>query len=111
MEKDTQIGLLSKKYSSKEVSMEIIDYSNTKTKDLKRVSDELLKIKTKITEKCPEKLVIESMARVGYEEMFEDEWDNLHKKSIDRVLWLNVASSMLKELRRLWELKKKSVLN
>jgi len=34
--------------------MEIIDYSNAKTEDLKRVSDELSKIRSKITDRCPE---------------------------------------------------------
>jgi len=53
-----------------------------------------------------EEMVIGNMARVGYETMFDCEWDELHPKSIERVLWLEVASSMLRELRRNWEQQK-----
>ena len=39
--------------------------------------------------------VVERMARVGYESMFEDGWDELAPNSIERALWLQVASDML----------------
>jgi len=39
---------------ARRLTMKIIDYSKVKTEDLERVSAELLKIRTKITDKCPE---------------------------------------------------------
>lgn len=45
--------------------------------------------------------VIEPLARVGYETMFEDKWDDLAPNSIERALWKQVATQMLK---RLWQL-------
>ena len=47
--------------------------------------------------------VVERMARVGFESMHEDGWDELAPNSFERVLWLQVASNMLTELRRTWE--------
>ena len=47
--------------------------------------------------------VVERMARVGYESMFEYGWDELAHNSIERALWLQIASNMLTELRRIWE--------
>jgi len=47
--------------------------------------------------------VVERMARVGYESMFEGGWDELAPDSIERALWLQIASNMLTELRRAWE--------
>ncbi len=52
-----------------------------------------------------EEVVIESMARVGYHTMHDLAWDDAN--SIERALWLVVASSMLNELRRLWQLERK----
>ena len=54
-----------------------------------------------------EEMVIENMARVGYQAMFDISWDELSQNSIERALWLIVASSMLNELRRLWEIENK----
>ena len=47
--------------------------------------------------------VVERMARVGYESMFDAGWDGLNPLSIERALWLQIASNMLTELRRTWE--------
>ena len=52
--------------------------------------------------------VVERMARVGFETMHEDGWDELAPNSIERALWLQVASDMLTELRRAWEQAKTS---
>ena len=54
-----------------------------------------------------EEMVIESMARVGYQAMFDSSWGELSVCSVERALWLVVASSMLNELRRLWQLEKR----
>jgi len=50
-----------------------------------------------------EEYVIENMASVGYQTMHDSRWDNLPENSIERALWSQVASSMLNELRRVWE--------
>jgi len=50
--------------------------------------------------------VIEGMAKVGYENMFDERWDDLPLNSIERALWLQISSSMLDELRRLWQSEK-----
>jgi len=47
--------------------------------------------------------VVERMARVGFESMHEDKWDDLRPESAPRHMWLGVASDMLTELRRTWE--------
>ena len=47
--------------------------------------------------------VVERMARVGFETMHEDKWDELQPNSALRHMWLGVASEMLTELRRVWE--------
>ena len=47
--------------------------------------------------------VVERMARVGFETMHEDKWDELRPESAIRYMWLGVASEMLTELRRTWE--------
>lgn len=47
--------------------------------------------------------VAERMAKVGYERMFDDRWDELNPLSIERALWLKIASDMLTELRITWE--------
>jgi len=53
--------------------------------------------------------VAERMARVGFETMHEDKWDELQPESILRHLWLQVASEMLTELRRTWERAKSEI--
>jgi len=50
-----------------------------------------------------EEKVIEKMAAVGYHTMHDLSWDELSPNSIERALWLVVASSMLHEVRRIWE--------
>jgi len=45
--------------------------------------------------------VVERMARVGFNTIFEDEWDELDPISSEHALWLQIASNMLTELRRL----------
>jgi hypothetical protein len=45
-------------------------------------------------------IVIDHMARVGFERMFEDNWTSLVPGSIERALWLEIAAKMLKEARR-----------
>ncbi len=47
--------------------------------------------------------VVERMARVGFNTIFEDEWDELDPISSEHALWLQIASNMLTELRRTWE--------
>ena len=47
--------------------------------------------------------VVERMARVGFETLHEDKWDELSPESILRYVWLQIASDMLTELRRTWE--------
>ena len=51
--------------------------------------------------------VVERMARVGYESMYDDGWDEVLPLSVERALWLQIASDMLTELRRTWEQEKK----
>ena len=45
-------------------------------------------------------IVVEHMARVGYESMFYERWLELHPKSIERALWHQIATAMLTEARR-----------
>lgn len=45
-------------------------------------------------------IVVEHMARVGYERMFDEQWLALHPGSIERALWHQIATAMLKEARR-----------
>ncbi len=47
-------------------------------------------------------MVIKNMARVGYQAMYDLSWEELSINSIERAMWLVVASSMLNELGRLW---------
>ena len=47
--------------------------------------------------------VVERMARVGFNTIFEEEWDELDPISSEHTLWLKIASNMLTELRRAWE--------
>ena len=53
-----------------------------------------------------EERVIEGMAKVGYHSMHDLAWEELPFNSIERALWLVVASSMFNELRRIWEQEK-----
>jgi len=53
-----------------------------------------------------QEMVIENMARAGYQTMHDLPWAELSPNSIERALWLVVASSMLNELRRIWELER-----
>lgn len=55
-----------------------------------------------------EEIVIENMARVGYQSMHDLEWNELSQNSIERALWLVVASNMLNEVRRLCQQSMKS---
>jgi len=50
-----------------------------------------------------EDVVTERMARVGFNTIFEDEWDELDPLSSEHALWLQIASNMLTELRLTWE--------
>ena len=43
--------------------------------------------------------IIWQMAKAGYERMFDDKWDELPKKSIEKALWYEVAVEMLKSVR------------
>ena len=47
--------------------------------------------------------VIENMARVGYDTLHEEKWDDLPHSSAVRVMWEGIATNMLNELRRTWE--------
>ena len=49
----------------------------------------------------PDAIVLDHMARVGYECMFEERWTALHPGSIERALWYAIAKAMLREA-RLW---------
>ena len=51
--------------------------------------------------------VFNEMAKVGYETMFDDSWDNLPKKSIEKALWYSIAKNMVTKL--LWTLYQGSV--
>ncbi len=53
-----------------------------------------------------EEMVIENMAGVGYEVMWDEDWADLSPNSIERALWLTVAYNMLNEFRRISELGK-----
>jgi len=39
--------------------------------------------------------VVERMARVGFEILHKDKWDELQPESLLRALWLQIASDML----------------
>ncbi len=45
-------------------------------------------------------IVLDHMARVGYERMFEEQWTSLLPGSIERALWIEIATEMLREARR-----------
>ena len=47
----------------------------------------------------------EELAKVGYEIMHEDAWDELPDNSIERVMWRRIAVAMLQKL---WQLYKSS---
>lgn len=47
--------------------------------------------------------VLEPLAKVGYETMFEDKWDDLRYDSIERAMWKGIAAKMLSRLRELWK--------
>ena len=53
-------------------------------------------------------IVLEHMARVGFERMFEERWLALHPRALDRTMWHEVAKAMLKEARRWHALPKKA---
>jgi len=43
-------------------------------------------------------IVVENVAKMGYERMFDAEWDDLPPDSIERALWKEVALVMVQEL-------------
>ena len=47
-----------------------------------------------------DEIVIEHMARAGYERMFDDRWTSLNPGLIERALWREIARKMLDEARR-----------
>ena len=47
--------------------------------------------------------VFNELAKVGYETMFEDNWDNLPENSIERALWLSIAKNMATKLWTLYQ--------
>jgi len=49
------------------------------------------------------KLVVENMARVGYQTMHDSRWDNPEMDPIELALWRTIAANMLYEVRRTWE--------
>ena len=49
-------------------------------------------------------IVLDHMARVGFERMFEEQWTSLRPGSIERILWHDIATAMLREARRWHEL-------
>jgi len=51
-------------------------------------------------DKVIERMVIERMARVGYNTMHEEDWDEPTLCKAVRVMWLGIAENMLTELRR-----------
>jgi len=53
--------------------------------------------------KKQKEMVIKNMARVGYETLHEEKWDDLLPTSAVRVMWEGIATNMLNELRRTWE--------
>ena len=50
-------------------------------------------------------LVADYMAKVGYETMFEDKYDDLAEHSIERKLWYKIALNMLSELWRVYKIR------
>jgi len=53
-----------------------------------------------------EEYVTENMAMIGYETLHEEKWDDLSHNSAVRVMWKGIATNMLYEVRRIWELEK-----
>lgn len=49
-----------------------------------------------------DEMVFTELAKTGYETMFEDKWDDLHPKSIERTMWLGIAQNVIKRLRELY---------
>ena len=43
--------------------------------------------------------ILEDMARAGFEYQFDEQWDDLPLKSIDRDLWVRTAKAMLKSVK------------
>lgn len=48
--------------------------------------------------------VAEYMAKVGYETMFDDRYDDLPEHSIERKMWYKIALNMLSELWRVYKI-------
>ena len=48
-------------------------------------------------------VVSKKLARVGYETMFDANWNDLAENSIERILWQKIALNMLSELWRLFK--------
>jgi len=50
-----------------------------------------------------EEVLVENMARVGYQTMHDSRWANPEMGEIELALWRTVAANMLYEVRRTWE--------
>ena len=55
---------------------------------------------TNVPTQSDDAIVLDHMARVGYERMFEERWTSLVPGSIERALWIAIATAMLREARR-----------
>lgn len=42
-----------------------------------------------------EAVILNEIAKAGYETMFEERWDELHPRSIERAMWEGIAQNML----------------
>jgi len=42
--------------------------------------------------------IIQSMAKAGFEKMFDDSWDSLADESIDKKIWTDITIEMLKSV-------------
>ena len=44
----------------------------------------------------------EELARVAYETMFEERWDDLHPQSIERAMWLSIVRNVMAKYEKLY---------
>ena len=53
--------------------------------------------------KANKDVVVEQLAKVGFNAFMADGWDDLPVNGIEQGQWIRVASVMLDELQRIWE--------
>jgi len=47
--------------------------------------------------------VTDEMAKIGYETMYKDEWDDLKDDQIEKIMWKAVAVNMISKMWELYE--------